>query len=358
MPSPYQLPADLQAQPLGVSWSTIGAPGSTRPSPEQNLAALTNVCWTASGLAESDANQILRCTLRTERNNAPGSRCGVLESGVARFLCSQNPVLRVVNAQVAPAGVNNPSWTQLPLGAAYPSEDPYGVYNSTAPGMADGGGASVLINQGVGWWYGREGIRVQVQYLAGWPHTALTVSAAASATSLAVDDVTGWSGAVGWVSDGANTEIVACGLATANVAPAWVSTQNYFAGMTVSVSGSNFLCLIGNGPSLAPGIQEPTPSSSTSYWQANPEPTGPGTLQLVSPTNFSHTAPCLITTMPPQLRWAVALYGMAQALERGIATMSIPAAGGTTESSGGIEGAISQTMKEAAIAVRPFARIF
>jgi hypothetical protein len=60
--------------------------------------------------------------------------------------------------------------------------------------------------------------------------------------------------------------------------------------------------------------------------------------------------------MPPQLRWAVALFAKAQALERGVATMTI---GSTqTEGGGGLTGAIESCRREAAIIIRDFARAY
>jgi hypothetical protein len=122
----------------------------------------------------------------------------------------------------------------------------------------------------------------------------------------------------------------------------------------VSLSGANYACLVTNGPGTVNGAI--TPGTSTAYWAANPEPAGPGTLELLSPIRNPHTAPVLVTTVPPQVRWAVALYAKAEALERGVATMSIPA--GSTQSGGGLSGAIGSARLEAAIIIRDFCRPF
>ena len=356
MTAPYQLPADLQRQPLGISWSTLGATNTLNPSPPEMEAAITSVAWQASGEADGEAGQTLRATLATETLYAPSHRVGIWQSGLARFIASQNPVLKVVQAQVALAGqLPSTTWTQVPLGAAYPEEEPYGIYNSTAPGAAHGGGQGILISAVyVNWSLGRRGIRVQCSYLAGWPHTYLTASANPGDDSIEVDDVTAWSGAVGWIPDGGQTEIVACGLATSSGAPAYNAAVNYTPGAFVSLSGANYACLITNGPGTVNGVQAPPSPSSTAYWAANPEPAGPGTLNLLSPIRNPHSTPVLVTTIPPQVRWAVALYAKAEALERGVATMAIPS--GQGGGGGSLEGAIGSARLEAAIILRDFAR--
>jgi hypothetical protein len=358
MAAPYQLPADLQAQPLGISWTTLGGGTTLKPTPAENAAAMTSIAWQASGEADGEAGQTLRASLATETNYAPSHRVGIWPNGLARFIASQNPVLRVVQAQVAPAGqLPNQVWTALPIGNAYPEEEAYGIYNSTAPGGAHGGGQGILLSGCyVNWGLGRKGIRVQVSYLAGWPHTVLTANASSDDMSIQVDDVTAWSGAIGWISDGGQTEVVACGIASSSGAPAYNPAANYPPGAFVSLSGANYACLITNGPGTVNGVQSPPSSTNTAFWAANPEPAGPGTLELLTPIRNPHSAPVLVTTIPPQVRWAVALYAKAQALERGVATMAIPSGG--TQSGGGLSGAIASARIDAAIIIRDFCRPF
>ena len=145
--SPYLLAADLMSEPLGVSWSTLGAGTTLKPSPAANEATLDIIARQASSEADGEAGQNLRATLMTETNYAPGHRVGILPNGLARFIASRNPVLRVVQAQVSPANqLPNTTWTQIPGGGAYPEEEPYGVYNSTGPGelMVEDRGSSSL----------------------------------------------------------------------------------------------------------------------------------------------------------------------------------------------------------------------
>ena len=356
MTAPYQLPDDLLNQPLGVSWGTLGAPTTLAPTPQENQGGVMGIAWQATGQADTDAGQTLRATLATETLFGPAHRIGILESGNARFLTSQNPVLRVVSAQVSPSRQwGNVTWTPIPLGYASPEEEPYSIYNSTAPGGPHGGGAAIIIDGAyVNWCLGRHGLRVRVNYLAGWPHAALLENCTAAAPTIEVDDVTAWAGAAGWISDGGKTEPVFCATCTAALAPAYSEAQNYYPGQSASLSGANFFCLVGNGPGTANGVSEPTPGASTAFWQANPEPQGPGTLTLVTPTLFAHSSPVLVTTMPPNLRWAVALFAKAQALQRGMATLGIKS--GTGGAGGGLEEAIAAAQKEAAIEILNYRR--
>ncbi len=357
MTAPYQLPLDLQLQPLGVSWASTGQPGGTRPTPSQNTASLIQIGWQATGLADTECGQTLRATLETETLNAPSHRIGILPNGLARMAASQNPILRVVGVQVAVASSMPWDWNKLPIGHFYPEEEPYGIYNSTAPGMATGGGQGILIDGVyVNWALGRQGTRVQVTYLAGWPHAALVTSVAAATSTLEVDDVTAWAGAVGWITDGASTETVACRSVAAAPAPAYTAALDYYPGQVASLSTGNYQCLNPNGPATHNGASAPIPGTSSAYWLANPEPAGPGTMTLAKPLLFAHEAPVLVTTLPPSLRWGVALYAKAQALQRGMATMAVPSGG--SHGGGGLQPAIQQTLTDAAVEMLPFRRVW
>jgi hypothetical protein len=356
MSAPYQLPGDLQNQPLGVSWTTLGGGNTLRADAAASQAAMMTIARTATSSCDSEAGQMLRSTLMTETFYAPSHRCGILPSGLGRLHASMNPITKVVYAQVAPANqLPTPSWTQLPVGCAYPEEEPpYGGHNNAAPGGAHGGAAGILFSGNyVNWTQGRMGIRGQVSYLAGWPHTALTSAASTSDMSILVDDVTGWEGATGIITDGGNTELVSCAIAVAALAPPYNAAANYAPSRFVSYLGQNFFSTVANGPNTAAGVVTP---GTGSVWMENTEPAGPGTLELVEPLAFDHAAPVLVTTLPSGVRWACALYAKAQALERGIATMTIESAEGS--GGGGLGGAINSARTEAAIAIRDYARVY
>ena len=121
-------------------------------------------------------------------------------------------------------------------------------------------------------------------------HCSLTSDVAIGATSLPVDDCTGWAvtgefgntGAAGTVYDSGQQE-------------------------TVHV----------------------TAASVTS---------GPGTLTLSSPLTFGHTSGTMITTLPQSVIWATILFASAQALTRGSTSTTvhnIPGTGSSGEKSAG-----------------------
>jgi hypothetical protein len=355
--SPYLLPADLVAEPLGISWRTLGAGNTFSPEAAQNQAGIMLIARQASSQADGECDQPLRCTLATEEFQAPSHRCGILPNGLGRLAASRNPITRVAYAQVTAASVlPAPTWTQLPPGASYPEETPpYSGYSNTAPGGSHGGGQGILISgQYVNWSLGRMGIRGQISYLAGWPHAGVVADSAVGDMALLVDDVAGWSGASGWLLDGGNTEYIQVGVTTQAPAPAYNAAQNYYPGLYVSLGGQNYVCMVANGPNTANGPQ--TPGSSTTWWILATEPAGPGTLELLTPLEFPHSAPVLVTTLPPSARWAVALLAKAQALERGVGTMTIE--GAEAAGGGGLAAAISGARAEAALTLREYARVY
>ena len=82
---------------------------------------------------------------------------------------------------------------QLPAGYAQPKVPPLGVFGSVAPGGSAEGSQAIIVGGGyINWQYGRNGWAILVSYLNGWPHSSLTSAVAAGATSLPVNDCTGW----------------------------------------------------------------------------------------------------------------------------------------------------------------------
>src|SRR5581483_11384787 len=150
----------------------------------------------------------------------PGDRVGVDPSWCkpTDLILKRWPVLEVMSVQVA---VNRLPWTFSTVPSSdYQVKYPVaGIYGSSAPASAGEGGQAVLHNPG---WVrtdrGRSGYAVLVQYVNGWPHTALTSAATAGATTLDVDDCTGWTitapfagaptGATGTVYDAGAQEVI------------------------------------------------------------------------------------------------------------------------------------------------------
>jgi hypothetical protein len=263
--TPYITPELLKNASTGIAWSTIPRSGASNP---EQLAEQNNMCMRATGDVDGYCNQVLRATADTETVPGPNYRLTINNStGVARMLLSRWPVTQIVAAQFAP-NIPPYQWTTIPANAVVPEVPVIGVYGTSSPSASADGGQAVFIAPGyVNWWNGREGYVVQVSYVNGWPHAGTTGTSAAGDTSLAVDDCTGWTGAMGTIQDGAQQETIFC--------------------TTTSVT------------------------------------TGPGTLNLSSPLVNPHTPGIIVTTLPPQVQWAAILFAVEQALERGATATTV-----------------------------------
>lgn len=292
--TPYCTVPELIAAPTGISWSTI--PPYKGTTPAQTTAEQVNILGRSTAQVDTYLNQILRATLNTEQISGPDFRVTVMTGvGNGRVILSRWPILSITQVQVAPNGVFPRQWTTLPAGS-YDIEHPtIGLFDTVAPSAAGDGGQSIVIAPGyVNWGGGRNGILLRVQYLNGWPHTSLTSDVAIGATSLPVDDCTGWAitgefgvtGAAGIIYDSGQQE-------------------------TVQVSAA----------------------SVTS---------GPGNL-TVPATTFGHKAGTMVTTLPQSVIQATILFSAAQALVRGATSTTIHQIPGTGASgSKGAEELITQ----------------
>jgi len=153
---------------------------------------------------------------------------------------------------------------------------------------------------------GRGTLRLQHCYVSGWAHAGLTSMALAGATSVPVDDVTGWAGASGYLYDGTSTEPV-----------------------TVSAVTPNAPVMLPNGAGIALA--------------------GPGTLTLTSPLVYGHGAGTVLSALPETVLRGAALFAAVQAIETfdAIATQSLSGEVGST----------SMLEEAAAMALGEFARV-
>lgn len=301
--TPYITPAILTAASTGIAWSTIP---DRNASPAQQLAEQLNICVRASSLADKAANQPLRATVDIEPFSAPGDfRAQTQANGVLRLLTSRSPVLSVVSARVSSAAAFPRTWTTIPADQMEPEKPLLGIYNTSAPSAAGSGGQAILVAPGwVGWGYGRMGSRVEVTYINGWPHGSLTAAATAGATTLHVDDITGWAGAAGTVYDGVQQEFVTCTTITPDV-PGAIS--------------------------------------------------GPGTLTLSAALTFPHTAGVLVTCLPAVIMQACIYYATAQALTRGATATAVQSLGGGA--SGGGPQSVEDLIKLGDTLIHSFIRV-
>jgi len=247
----------------------------------QKVAALYNMCQSATQQVDEYCNQPLRATLATETQSGPDYWLTVqVGSGLGRMVLQRWPVTQITNVQVAASAGFPRQWTTVPAGYWDIERPPMGLYGTNAPSGAGEGGQAVLIAPSyVNWYNGRNGLRVQVQYVHGWPHTSLTATGSASSTTITVDDCTGWgppgsysaanatTGAIGVVYDGASQETITC-----------------------------------------------TSASVTA---------GPGTLTLSSALQYTHSAGVMVSAMPANVIWATSLFTAADALTRGATATTV-----------------------------------
>lgn len=296
MPSPYITPQLIASAPTGVPWSQIPESGA---SVLAQYAEQQNMCWRSTSEIDRICNQVLRATLDIEEETGPDYRLTVENStGIAHLPAAQWPILSIVAGQCQAATAFDDNWYAVPAGKIRPRTtiSTFGGVGSTIPGAAANGPSEFAIAPGyVSSFAGRNGVRLQIAYLNGWPHAGLTTTVAGGTQQLAVDDVTGMLGAAPMIYDGAQTEQVTV---TAVTAAASVTVM----GVTV--------------------------------------PVGPGTLSLAAPLAYTHTVTpgqdqILVTAMPASVQWAGILLCAEQALEAGIEGLVISDIRGEAQSTGG-----------------------
>jgi hypothetical protein len=271
-----------------------------------------NMCGRATSRVDGYLNQILRATTDVELVRGPdyyvtvGPASGGAwptpywgNSGAtnARIILSRWPILQVTGVKTCPNNLWPRQWTSLPAGYFEPETPALGVYGSVAPGGSADGSQSVIVGGGyINRCYGRNGWAIEVTYTNGYPHCSLTASVLAGATTISVNDCTGW------------------------------AIQNYYGTYTGAT-----------GRVVDSGQQEAVHVTTASVTA------GPGTLTLSSPLNYPHEAGTLVTTMPAAVEQACIYFCTAEALTRGATSTTIHAVGGAAQSSdGGAKGLIEE----------------
>jgi hypothetical protein len=281
--TPYITPLMLNSAPTGVSWDLIPWPGATT---QEQYEEQYNCCVRATKMVDGATNQVFRATIDSEVNQGPNYYITIdNNTGQLRWILTRWPVTQILAAQVSPNTLP-PSWTAVPSGNWRIATPVLGTYGSYLSGGSGGsGGQTIYLGAGYGSWaLGRNGYLAACSYVNGWPHAGIVESAAAGASTLYVDNVTGFAGAAAFIYDGASSEEV------------YVS----------SVSAAQSVTLP-NGGGTAPA--------------------GPGTVTLSAPTQFAHTggAPpgVVISSIPADVIWATILAATVQALESGINAITI-----------------------------------
>ena len=288
----------------GVQWSTFPpATGGVQPTPAQKYAVLSMICMQASQRADQIVNQPLRSVQTTEELSGPDFRVTVQwSSGNGRFIAARWPVTQVMSVQVSSNSSWPRQWTSLPAGNFEPEYPVDGLYGASVP-SANAGGQAILFAPGYVCWpagwpgataSGRNTFRVSATYLSGWPHTCLTSAAVAGATTIDVDDCTGW------IITGTS-------------------------GATIGAAGVIYDALGGGQESITC-----TAASVSS---------GPGTLTLASALAYAHEPAIAVSALPGTAIWAAALLAGRAALIRGATATVIQTTGGRQQkTAGGLDG--------------------
>ncbi len=305
--TPYVVPGDaLTGWPVGVDFDTI--PMGSTVTTGQKTAALYNMCQSATQQVDEYCNQPLRSTLSIEEQSGPDYWLTVqVGSGMGRMVLQRWPITQVVAVSVAASAGFPTQWTSVPAGYWRIERPPMGLYGTNVPSGAGEGGQAVLIAPSyVNWCNGRNGLRVQVQYLHGWPHAGLTTVGSASSTTIVVDDCTGW-------------------------------------GPAASTSGSN-------QTGGATGVIYDGTSQETIKVDEASATAGPGTLTLSSALTYTHAAGVMVSALPANVIWSTALFTGADALTRGATTTTVRSLPGHA---GGASGA-DELRIDAELKLRPY----
>jgi hypothetical protein len=303
----------------GIDFSTIPATPSFDPA--ANAAELWNLCARATSMADQYVNQVLRATIDTEILHGPDYRVtvGPAAGGAyptpywgsagsnTRCIMARWPILEVTQVQVSANASWPRSWKTLPAGFAEPSYPPFGIYNTIAPAGDANGSQDILIAPGyVDWCLGRNGYILMITYVNGWPHTEISANAQAGATTITVNDTTGW------------------------------AISNYGA----TITG-------------ATGVIKDAGQQESAHVTGASTTSGPGTLTLASALTYSHQAGTMFTTIPAAIEQACILFCCAQALIRGATSTTIHSVGGHAA---GSAQDISELTAEAELLLHPFRR--
>ena len=192
--TPYITPALLLENNFGIDWASFPKPGASTAA---QVSAQLDICTQVT--SEMDALSLtLRANIDTETEQGPDFIITTRANRWARFRLSNWPVIQVLSAQVSPSSATPPNWTSIPLNSLMTDHAGITVGGNIIPSGSAPGPSAVLIGPGyVDWSNGRNGYLVQVSTITGFPTCGIDVTALAGATSIHVDDITGW-----W--DGAN----------------------------------------------------------------------------------------------------------------------------------------------------------
>lgn len=396
--TPYILPSMLKdLAPLGIDWDSIPDAAAT---PQENLAALLDICYIATDAIDSHCFQPLRSTADVEELNGPDQRLYVENStGIAVAQMEHWPVTDVLGVQIAQSAQFPPQWQLLPSTAARPRQASAQFLGGSFLGSSGSDGMNMIeIQPGYIVWNGIPGVggrnayKAQIAYENGWPTAGLLPTATATGTtdgvSNVITDVTVPEGLVvgtplAAVYDQTGDPIIQPGslvtdfdvdanTITISLLTMYADTNvalsfGYPAGVT-SLIVDDVTGMAGTGPTIFNGQYSETVRvlSGTADAPIEVLPTifaqiGEGVLTLATPTRRPHVgsspAQALVSAMPSNVRLAGYYYAGAQALQRGSTSFTVQALPDSTLPGGGTP-SIGVFTKMAEDQLKNFPRIF
>lgn len=332
---PYALGADLVNAPLGIDWGSIPFLSADK---EQQAAELNDLLWDATNSCDSAVFQPIRATADVESLNGPDQRLSVYNGsggsafgpygwnapgtpqGLTKAIMSHWPILDIIGAQVAQSAQFPPQWRAIPTDSLIISQGMTQLLGGSELGTNFSDGMNEIdIQPGyITWGAGRNGFRVQIGYINGWPHSGLTEACEIGATQLLVDDVTGMLGTMPVMQDGVDTEVVR---------------------VIAAVADNPIVTAVGT-------VQA-----------------GPGTLTLATGTQNAHNGPTFstlptvaVTCIPSNVRWACFYFASGLALTRGATSISAQQLPGSQQDIGGPTAASLEARAQAKL--KPIGRVF
>jgi hypothetical protein len=276
--TPYITPVELTEAETGIDWASFPVRGASAAT---QLAAQMRVCWGVTEQMDEIAEQVLRASLVTETVRGPDWQLTVDNwTGEGILRTSRWPILGVVSGQWD-AGNYPPQYQSIPSNR-FLVDDISGYLAGVPTGAAARATNRINIAPGVvDWTGGRNGFRVQVSYVAGFPNCGVTTAATTGTKDWAVDDITGFG-------------------ATYNVN----NVRIYDGGQTESAVISSI-----------------TPATIGAV-------SGPGTLHFVNTTVYGHAAGTRITAMPAIFQQAGLYLATRLARLRGATAFAVQRGGG------------------------------
>ena len=398
--TPYVLPQMLMDAPLGIDWTSVG---SNPADPNDNLAALIDICEVVTDLCDMTASQPIRATADTEEwegPNATDTRWTYRENGTSLLLTNHWPVIQLVGGQFAlqlSAFADN--WTPIASNQMRIAQASNLLLGGSSVGSSGAEGSNMIsLAPGLATsWGGRGGMVAQICYINGWPHAGVlpfaTLTGDVTVNSNVISGLSSTTGlgpgasvsAPAYLPEGAvvssvqssSSVVVETSLTNSGGAIGALQSGSgvafsfgYPAGVT-SINVDDVTGFYGCMPRWFDGAaSEGVIIASAQATNPLPVPlingvtvnSGPGIVNLANPTTFPHSGTLpptsLLTTIPDTVRVACYYFAAGEALVRGGTAITAPALPGSMQNTPGPPLTPAALNKEAERWIMRLGRVF